>query len=155
MAVTALSSLSSEYCTRETPTTSPEEEATHTCGCRGRQKLRSTGNLGLTVGGEGKTCVYAEVRRGGTGAKMQRTQCSGCILLRLHRGLCPQHLQASALGPLLSRCSEEQTLNEIQQNATWSSDLHLHFHHTLDEIIQNALGLERYYVTEKDNRQVC
>lgn len=29
------------------------------------------------------------------------------------------------------------------------------FYYTLDEIIQNALGLERYYVTEKDDRHVC
>ena len=63
VAVTALSNLSCECYARETPTNIPEEEATHTCGCRGRQKLRSTGNSGLTEGGGGEKCVYAKVRK--------------------------------------------------------------------------------------------
>lgn len=105
VAVTALSSLSCECYARETPTNIPEEEATHTCGCRGRQKLRSTGNSGLTEGGEGEKCVCAEVRKT-TETRMERTQYSRCILLRPHWALCPQHLQASALDPLPSQCSE-------------------------------------------------
>lgn len=74
-------------------------------GAETDKKLRSTGNSGLTEGGEGEKCACADVRKT-TETRMERTQYSRCVLLRPHRALCPQHLQASALDPLPSQCSQ-------------------------------------------------
>lgn len=98
----ALSSLSSECCTRETPTNSPEEEATHTCGFRDRQELRSPGNPRFAEGREGKMFVCAEVRKNTWNKNaVDRMQQMHPPVASLG-SLCPQHLQASSLGPLLS-----------------------------------------------------